>query len=144
MKDGEERNVEKEEIMKEHVLEKVGNMDHQALIQAINLFFSNGMNTRIHMSFAKVLIMMSGDPTITSIFPFRNTNQVLVIVSWITYIITRIEHLYYSKNRPVPDIDKIPNSYDLRKGVAYYFTPSGNQMRKMPGYEESANKINCA
>ena len=68
------------------------------------------------------------------------TNNVPVIVSWIMYILRRIEHLHYSCNRPVPQIEEIPNSYDSTKGVAYFFTESGNQLRQMPGYEESGNK----
>ena len=168
LKTGEEKIGEEEEIMENFVSEEVTKMDHPALMQAINLFFSDRMNSRIHIPFAKVLLMMSGDAPLLSVFPFRShqcirhvinsivttnqlgdkilelkkyngelvklfscaveTNNVPVIVSWITYILRRIEHLHYSCNRPVPQIEEIPNSYDPTKGVAYYFTESGNQL----------------
>ena len=28
----------------------------------------------------------------------------------------------------VPEVEEIPHSYNTRKGVAYYFTQSGNQL----------------
>ena len=180
LKQDEERSPEEEQTMKEDVLEELRKMDHPALDRAVDLFFSRNMNSRIHTPFAKVLLMMSGDPPLLSVFPFRShqcirdviqsmitrgeigekmfelkkynrdlvnlflsaieNNQVPVIVSWITYIITRIEHLHHSRNRAAPDVQEIPNSYDPRKGVAFYFTPSGNQLWKMPKYKESGNK----
>ena len=53
-----------------------------------------------------------------------------VIVCFLRYLIKRIEHVH-SDNRPVPLINEIPNSYDPHQGVVYYFTESGNQLRKM-------------
>ena len=64
------------------------------------------------------------------------TNAIGVIVSFVLQLINRIEYLHNTKNRPTPHIQEIPNSYNPSKGIAYYFTPSGNQIRKMPGYEE--------
>ena len=70
------------------------------------------------------------------------TNIIGVIVSFVLQLINRIEYLHNTKNRPTPDIEEIPNSYNPSKGIAYYFTPSGNQIRKMPGYEEVGGKKN--
>ena len=62
-------------------------------------------------------------------------NAVPTVVSFLVHLVNRIENLHHSRNRPTPPVDEIPNSYDPRKGVAYYFTESGNQLRRMPGYE---------
>ena len=70
------------------------------------------------------------------------TNVIGVIVSFVLQLINRFEYLHNTKNRPTPDIEEIPNSYNPSKGIAYYFTPSGNQMQKMPGYEEVGGKKN--
>ena len=69
-------------------------------------------------------------------------NAVPTVVSFLIYLVNRIENLHHSRNRPTPPVDEIPNSYNPRKGVAYYFTESGNQLRKMPGYEEVGGSKN--
>ena len=69
-------------------------------------------------------------------------NSVPIVVSFLIHLVNRIEHLHNSKNRPTPPVDEIPNSYDPRKGVAYYFTESDNQLRRMPGYEEVGGSRN--
>ncbi|MCG8621712.1 MAG: hypothetical protein MJE68_06895 [Proteobacteria bacterium] len=69
-----------------------------------------------------------------------NTGCVAVNVSFILYVIERIEMLHHTRNRQTPKIDEIPQSYDPRKGVAYYFTETGNQLRKLPAYEELGGK----
>ena len=33
------------------------------------------------------------------------------------------------------------NTYDLRLGVAYYFTESGDQIRELPQYEKNLEKF---
>ena len=63
-------------------------------------------------------------------------NAVPTVVSFLIHLVNRIENLHHSRNRPTPAVDEILNSYDPRKGVAYYFTETGNQLRKMLGYEE--------
>ena len=55
-------------------------------------------------------------------------------VSFIIYIIERIEKLHL-QDRETPPVEEIQYSYDPRKGHAYYFTESGNQLRKMPYYD---------
>ena len=69
-------------------------------------------------------------------------NAVPTVASFLIHLVNRIENLHLSRNRPTPPVDEIPNSYDPRKGVAYYFTETGNQLRKMPGYEESGGSKN--
>ena len=39
------------------------------------------------------------------------------------------------QNRPCPPINPVPNSYNPSSGKAYYFTPSGAQLRQLPKYE---------
>ena len=40
----------------------------------------------------------------------------------------------HSVNRPAPPAQEIPGTYNPPSGVAYYFTPSGEQVRKMSEY----------
>ena len=69
-------------------------------------------------------------------------NAVPTVVSFLIHLVNRIENLHHSRNRPTPPVDEIPNSYDPRKGVTYYFTESGSQLRRMPGYEEVGGSKN--
>ena len=41
---------------------------------------------------------------------------------------------FQSPQRTVQELWEIPNSYNPEKGVAYCFTPHGNQVRKQPQY----------
>ena len=41
----------------------------------------------------------------------------------------------HSADRSETPVEEVPNSYDPSSGVAYYFTPSGYQVRKLPVYE---------
>ena len=45
----------------------------------------------------------------------------------------------HSVNRPAPPTQEIPSTYNPPSGVAYYFTPSGEQVRKMPEYQVGAS-----
>ena len=54
--------------------------------------------------------------------------------SFLAYVVEVIEKLHLM-DRPTPDPEEIPDSYDPRKGHAYYFSQSGNQLRKMPYYD---------
>ena len=38
----------------------------------------------------------------------------------------------HKHNRPAPKVEVIPNTYDPSSGCAYYFTDTGEQVRKMP------------
>ena len=182
LKDGKEKTPFEEQEMKEFIQYQVEKMNDDSLSRAINMFFNPQTEKKILLPFTKLLIMLSGDPPMSSVFPFRShqvirdtinslvitktlgpkihelrkyscelvhlfqaaidTNCVGVIVSFVLQIILRIEHLHNTRNRPLPPIEEIPNSYDPTKGVAYYFTESGNQLRKMPGYEEVGGNKN--
>ena len=41
----------------------------------------------------------------------------------------------HENNRPSPAVNPVPNSYNPSSGTAYYFTPSGAQLRQLPRYE---------
>ena len=181
LKDGKEKTQFEEEGMKEFVQEEVVKMNDESLSRGIDLFFNPHTEKKILIPFTKLLIMLCGDPPMSSVFPFRShqvirdtihsmvttrtigpkiselkyscelvhlfqaaidTNCIGVIVSFVLQLIVLIEHLHLNRNLQVPEIEEIPNSYDPRKGVAYYFTPSGNQLRKMPGYEEVGGNKN--
>lgn len=61
-----------------------------------------------------------------------------VVTKFLEFIILRIE-LIHSTNRPAPEAREIPDSYNPPSGTAYYFTESGNQVRRMPTYQVSGN-----
>ena len=61
-----------------------------------------------------------------------------VVVSFLRYLIQRIIDVH-RENRPVQHANEIPNSYDPWKGVTYYFTETGNQIREMPVYDIPGN-----
>ena len=58
------------------------------------------------------------------------------------YLLQKIKTVH-NRNRPVPDVEEIPGTYDPRRGTAYYFTESGNQLRKMPVYSVSGKEDKC-
>ena len=44
----------------------------------------------------------------------------------------------HQNNRACPAVNPVPNSYNPSSGTAYYFTPTGDQLRKLPMYEVCA------
>ena len=46
----------------------------------------------------------------------------------------------HKHNRPAPKVEVIPNTYDPSSGCAYYFTDTGEQVRKMPTYYISRDR----
>ena len=62
-----------------------------------------------------------------------------VISPFFWYLIEKINGIRYGDPHLTP-VQEIPGSYDPRNGAAYYFSPSGNQIRKMPQYEKNAKK----
>ena len=180
LKADKQRSVEEEEMMLESLLQTIRNMNHPALTQAIEYFFNRNTSDKMRLAMAKVLIMLSGDAPMLSVFPFRShpilrdiinslvsgngygnrfpelkkyccetsallsasvaENCINVTVSLILYLIQRIEFLHLSRNRPTPEVDELENSYDPRKGIAYYFTANGNQLRKMPKYQQAGHR----
>ena len=46
----------------------------------------------------------------------------------------------HKHNRPVPEVEVIPNTYDPSSGCAYYFTETGVLEHKMPTYFVSGDR----
>ena len=59
-----------------------------------------------------------------------------MITAFLEYLMLRIE-LVHSTNREIPDAREIPDTYNPGSGTCYYFSESGNQLRKMPTYKVS-------
>ena len=57
-----------------------------------------------------------------------------MVIGFLMYALDQINTVH-ANNKPVPDSNPIPKSYNPTDGCAYYFTPSGSQMRQMPTYE---------
>ena len=57
-----------------------------------------------------------------------------MVIGFLMYALDQINAVH-ANNKPFPDSNPIPNSYNPTDGCAYYFTPSGSQMRQMPTYE---------
>ena len=54
-------------------------------------------------------------------------------VSFVEYLVHQaIEK--HNKDKTLQQLHEIPNSYNPEKGITYYFTPHGNQVRKQPLY----------
>ena len=63
-------------------------------------------------------------------------------VAFIQYLVQHITAVH-SNNRIPADPEPIPNSYNPGQGTAYYFTESGNQLRRMLSYDiESRGRNN--
>ena len=56
------------------------------------------------------------------------------IVQFLNYLMEKMECVHYPDPQPTP-VEEMPNTYDPRTGTAYYFTESGNKVRKLPEYE---------
>ena len=61
-----------------------------------------------------------------------------MMVAFCRYLVQHVIAMH-SRNRNPPDPTPIPNSYKPAEGTAYYFTPSGQQLRKMPSYDIDGN-----
>ena len=55
-------------------------------------------------------------------------------VNFIRYLVHQIKEVH-TRNRPTPEVNEIPGSYNPSSGTAYYFTESGNQLCQMPKYQ---------
>lgn len=62
-----------------------------------------------------------------------------LIINFLQYLMERIKAIHVPDPNPT-EIEEIFNSYDPRTGTAYYFTESGNQIRKMPTYQADLEK----
>ena len=56
------------------------------------------------------------------------------VCNFCEYLVSHVKEVH-SVNRPAPDVQPIPGTYDPASGTAYYFTESGEQLRIMPTYE---------
>ena len=56
-----------------------------------------------------------------------------VVTCFILCIISEIDEIHHV-NRPAEQAQPIPGSYYPPGGIAYYFSPSGEQLRKMPDF----------
>ena len=54
-------------------------------------------------------------------------------ISFVEYLVDQVIHVH-NDDKPVQPPNEILGSYSPEKGVAYYFTPHGNQVRKQPTY----------
>ena len=63
-----------------------------------------------------------------------DTGKVDQLINLFMYFIERVESVHYKNPNPT-EVNEIPNSYDPRRGTAYYFTEKGNQLRQMPTYK---------
>lgn len=59
-----------------------------------------------------------------------------MITCFLEYLMLRIE-LVHSTNRATPQATEIPDTYNPASGTCYYFTESGNAVRRMPTYQVS-------
>ena len=69
-------------------------------------------------------------------------NARTVVIDFLQYMVEKLDEIH-SVNRPAPPAQEIPGTYNPPLGVAYYFSPSGEQVRKMPEYHVGASgKVN--
>ena len=70
-------------------------------------------------------------------------NRRPLVEEFLLYIIDHIESVHNNNKDPPPAVP-IQGSYNPPGGVAYYFSPTGEQLRKMPNYKigDSSAKLN--
>ena len=59
-----------------------------------------------------------------------------VLPPFFRYLTEKVKSIHYGDLQPTP-VEEIEGTYDPHTGTAYYFTASGNQLRKMPQYEKN-------
>ena len=59
-----------------------------------------------------------------------------VLPPFFRYLTEKVKSIHYGDLQPTP-VEEIEGTHDPRTGTAYYFTASGNQLRKMPQYEKN-------
>ena len=170
IKRGKEKDRAEEQFMKQYIPQEVDNIQDETLSRAENMFFSQQLTSKTCVTFAKVLIMLSGDSPLSSVLSFRShqvicdiihsmvttrtlgpkvaelrkysyellhlfqaaieKNIIGVIVSFVLQLINRIEFLHNTKNRPTPEIEKIPNSYNPSKELLIISLHQGIKYRR--------------
>ena len=76
---------------------------------------------------AQLLILSEGD------------NSRSIITDFIEYMLEKLDAIHSVNRKPAPHAQEIPGTYNPPSGVAYYFTPTGEQVRKMPEYQVGAS-----
>ena len=66
-------------------------------------------------------------------------NCIQIVVDFLHCLLRKIKEVH-EQNRPAPPAQPIPKTYNPSNGCAYYFTESGEQLRKMPTYQVSGDK----
>lgn len=69
-----------------------------------------------------------------------DTNRVS-LGNFLLYLLDFINSVHAS-DPTIPDAIPLPNTYNPASGVAYYFTPSGNQVRQIPTYSVNSSNNN--
>lgn len=67
-------------------------------------------------------------------FMANKHDEITLVTSFVRRLIEQI-HSVHEKDRPTPPARRIPGTYNPPSGTAYYFTPSGDQLRRQPNYE---------
>ena len=70
LKEGQEKNPDMEEYMKNFIMEDVHKLRQPALTQAIDFFLDTRHSGNILVPMARVMIMLSGDSPMLSVLPF--------------------------------------------------------------------------
>ena len=65
------------------------------------------------------------------------SSSTAVLPPFFRYLTEKVKSIHYGDLQPTP-VEEIEGTYDPRTGTAYYFTASGNQLRKMPQYEKNS------
>lgn len=63
------------------------------------------------------------------------------LANFLLYLLDVINSVHAS-DTTIPDAIPQPNTYNPETGVAYYFTPSGSQVRKIPTYQVNSSNNN--
>ena len=67
------------------------------------------------------------------------SSSTAVLPPFFRYLTEKVKSIHYRDLQLTP-VEEIEGTYDPCTGTAYYFTASGNQLRKMPQYEKILRK----
>ena len=136
---------EVEERRKQELLQEIHNMNHIELTSFIDFYLDETQDHEVTIGIARVMQMFCGDASMSSTLPFRSHDILHMILDSAennSSVGPGFEEMK-KYNKEIANLVlisyEIPNSYDPCQGVAYYFTESGNQLRKMPVYDIPGN-----
>ena len=70
-------------------------------------------------------------------------NSRTVVTDFLEYMLEKLDAIHSVNRKPPPPVQETPGTYKSPSGVAYYFSPTGEQVRKMPEYQVGASgKLN--